>query len=74
MTMNNIADKKKRTGRAADMRSEKVTHPTPEREIDTSFDQQLRHVDIVTAIRYYGITELLDHIGHEELEWYLRYR
>jgi len=32
---------------------------------------QLRRVDIVDAIRYYGVFELLDHIGVAEIEQYL---
>lgn len=31
----------------------------------------LQHVDIVTAINYYGITELLDIIGEAELKAHL---
>jgi len=31
----------------------------------------LAHIDIVTAIHYYGITELLDTIGEEQLKSYL---
>ena len=34
-------------------------------------DQLLNHVDIIAAIAYYGITELLDHIGEEEIRSYL---
>ena len=30
----------------------------------------LAHIDIVTAIEYYGITELLDTIGEEHLKSY----
>jgi len=31
----------------------------------------LFHIDIVTAIKYYGITELLDTIGEEHLKSHL---
>ena len=31
----------------------------------------LIHIDIVTAIKYYGITELLDTIGEEHLKSHL---
>jgi hypothetical protein len=31
----------------------------------------LNHIDIIAAIGYYGITELLDIIGEEEIKAYL---
>lgn len=34
-------------------------------------DELLNHVDIIAAIGYYGITELLDIIGEEEIKSYL---
>lgn len=34
-------------------------------------DDLLCHIDIITAINYYGITELLDTIGDEELKLHL---
>ncbi|MFB2119290.1 hypothetical protein [Parapedobacter sp. 2B3] len=42
-----------------------------ESKFDEIADQPLKQVDIVAAIRYYGITELLDHIGKSEIERYL---
>ncbi len=40
-------------------------------EFDDALDNPLRQVDIVVAIQYYGITELLDHIGIAEVKRYL---
>lgn len=37
----------------------------------TAHDQLLAHVDIIAAIDYYGITELLDAIGEESLRAHL---
>ncbi|KQC00132.1 hypothetical protein [Pedobacter sp. Hv1] len=34
-------------------------------------DELLNHIDIIAAIGYYGITELLDMIGEEEIKSYL---
>lgn len=34
-------------------------------------EELLNHVDIIAAIGYYGITELLDMIGEEEIKSYL---
>ncbi|MFA4870812.1 MAG: hypothetical protein WC623_21625 [Pedobacter sp.] len=38
-------------------------------EIET--DELLSHIDIVTAIEYYGMTELLDTIGEAHLKSHL---
>lgn len=40
-------------------------------EFDKMFDCPLRQADIVLAIQYYGVTELLDHIGMTEIKRYL---
>lgn len=40
-------------------------------KLDVIIHQPLRQVDIVAAIGYYGVTELLDTIGGEEIEHYL---
>lgn len=39
--------------------------------LDETVCRPLRQVDIVVAIRYYGIMELLDHIGVAEIERYM---
>ena len=38
---------------------------------ETEIDRLLVHVDIIAAINYYGITELLDTIGEERLRRHL---
>lgn len=43
-------------------------------EFDKMFDCPLRQADIVLAIQYYGIAELLDHIGVTEIKRYLANR
>ncbi|WP_262249967.1 hypothetical protein [Parapedobacter soli] len=40
-------------------------------EFDDALGNPLRQADIVVAIQYYGITELLDHIGVAEVKRYL---
>lgn len=45
---------------------------TPHLDIDgVEVDDLLIHIDIVTAIKYYGMTELLDTIGEENLKSHL---
>ena len=43
-------------------------------QFDSMFDCPLRQADIVLAIQYYGVTELLDHIGVPEIKRYLANR
>ncbi len=64
--MNGIVCVKKGRGKSEWMRKR-----PQESKFDEIADQPLKQVDIVAAIRYYGITELLDHIGKSEIERYL---
>jgi hypothetical protein len=49
-----------------------VEQPTAQEEnAAILLEKLLNHVDILTAISYYGITELLDTIGEDELRAYL---
>ncbi|MGV3763421.1 hypothetical protein [Parapedobacter sp.] len=43
-------------------------------EMAEIFDGPLRQLDIVVAIQYYGVAELLDHIGVSEIKRYLASR
>jgi hypothetical protein len=49
---------------------ERMKDGTAMDELDRVVHQPLRLVDIVAAIQYYGITELLDNIGESEIERY----
>jgi hypothetical protein len=40
-------------------------------DVNIGVDDLLVHIDIITAINYYGITELLDTIGEEHLRSHL---
>ena len=67
--MNNITCEEKRQGKSEWTESSPVANG-----LEEIVCRPLRQVDIIVAIQYYGIMELLDHIGVTEIERYVASR